>query len=113
MTRSPGENGLTARPTAATAPEASWPKMRRAECEPVAIFFRSGPQIPQVWTRMKSSSSPIYATGTVAVSRTGEAARHGGEQAGVNSCGKILESKGLGNGHSRDWVSPCLPLIYL
>src|SRR5271157_6429626 len=38
--------------------------MRGAECEPVAIFFRSVPQIPQVWTRSKISPGPISGTGT-------------------------------------------------
>src|SRR6478609_5333953 len=39
--------------------------MRGAECEPVAIFFRSVPQIPQVCTRRSNSPGPIAGTGTV------------------------------------------------
>src|SRR6185312_244379 len=39
--------------------------MRGAECEPVAIFFRSVPQIPQVCTRKSNSPGPIAGTGTV------------------------------------------------
>src|SRR5277367_3304484 len=45
-------------------PEVSCPKMRGAECEPVAIFLRSVPQIPQVWTRTRISPGPISGTGT-------------------------------------------------
>ena len=33
--------------------------MRGAECEPVWIFFRSVPQIPQVCTRISTSPGPI------------------------------------------------------
>jgi hypothetical protein len=65
MTRSPGENLVTFPPIAATVPEVSWPKIRGAECEPVAIFFRSVPQIPQVWTLIRISPGPISGTGTV------------------------------------------------
>ena len=36
-------------------PTVSWPKMRGAECDPVWIFFRSVPQIPQLSTRMSTS----------------------------------------------------------
>src|SRR5271157_3680445 len=38
--------------------------MRGAECEPVDIFLRSVPQIPQVWTRTRISPGPISGTGT-------------------------------------------------
>src|SRR3954469_16373750 len=38
--------------------------MRGAECEPVDIFFRSVPQMPQVCTRTRSSPGPICGTGT-------------------------------------------------
>ena len=55
---SPGRrlaNFVTPSPTAATTPAVSCPKMRGAECEPVAIFFRSVPQMPQVCTRTSIS----------------------------------------------------------
>src|SRR5579863_1199213 len=39
--------------------------MRGAECDPVAIFLRSVPQIPQVCTRRRSSPAPIWGTATV------------------------------------------------
>src|SRR5690242_4816538 len=65
MTRSPGANLVTFSPTAATVPEVSCPKIRGAECEPVAIFLRSVPQIPQVWTWIRISPGPICGTGTV------------------------------------------------
>src|SRR5271157_3056233 len=38
--------------------------MRGAECEPLAIFLRSVPQIPQVWTRTRISPGPTSGTGT-------------------------------------------------
>src|ERR1700686_826961 len=38
--------------------------MRGAECDPVAIFLRSVPHIPQVWTRTRISPKPISGTGT-------------------------------------------------
>src|SRR3984893_14935936 len=38
--------------------------MRGPECDPVAIFLRSVPQIPQVWTRTRISPTPISGTGT-------------------------------------------------
>src|SRR5438876_4831972 len=65
MTRSPGRCWVTSLPTAATTPEVSCPKTRGAECEPVEIFFRSVPHIPQVWTFMISSPGPILGTGMV------------------------------------------------
>ena len=46
-------------------PAISWPKMRGAECEPMWIFFRSVPQMPQVATLISSSPGPIAGTGTV------------------------------------------------
>src|ERR1700722_5325078 len=64
-TLSPAANWETPAPTAATSPEVSWPKMRGAECDPVAIFLRSVPQTPQVWTRSRISPAPILGTGTV------------------------------------------------
>src|SRR5580704_2418002 len=39
--------------------------MRGAECDPVAIFLRSVPQMPQVCTLRRSSPAPIRGTGTV------------------------------------------------
>ena len=45
--------------------EVSWPKIRGTECEPVAIFFKSVPQIPQVCTRNSNSPAPICGTATV------------------------------------------------
>ena len=45
----PGVRGrLLADAAAATTPAVSCPKMRGAECDPVDIFLRSVPQIPQV-----------------------------------------------------------------
>src|SRR5581483_7704242 len=38
--------------------------MRGAECEPLVIFFTSVPQIPQVWTRTRTSPGPISGIGT-------------------------------------------------
>src|SRR5215469_3170522 len=39
--------------------------MRGAECEPVEIFLRSVPQMPQVCMRTRTSPAPISGTGTV------------------------------------------------
>src|SRR5271157_1847604 len=58
-------NSVTFSPTAATMPVVSCPKIRGAECDPVAIFFRSVPQMPQVWTRTRISAGPIRGTGMV------------------------------------------------
>ena len=69
MTRSPSLKFETPSPTATTRPEVSWPKIRGAECEPVAIFFRSVPQMPQVCTRTRSSPGPIFGTGTGLVTK--------------------------------------------
>ena len=49
MTRSPTLNLLTPSPIATICPAVSWPKMRGAECDPVEIFFKSVPQMPQVY----------------------------------------------------------------
>src|SRR5208337_476479 len=57
-------NLRTPSPTFATTPEVSCPKMRGAEWDPLEIFFRSVPQIPQVWTRTRISPGPISGTGT-------------------------------------------------
>ena len=43
-------NLVTPSPTPPPRPAVSCPKMRGAECDPVAIFFRSVPQMPQVCT---------------------------------------------------------------
>ena len=46
-------------PDGAMVPAISWPKMRGAEWEPVWIFFRSVPQMPQVATLISTSPGPI------------------------------------------------------
>src|SRR5438270_2585042 len=50
---------------ATTCPAISCPKIRGAECDPVEIFLRSVPQMPQVWIRTSSSPAPISGTATV------------------------------------------------
>src|SRR5664279_1044083 len=67
ITRSPTRNSVTLSPAATTTPVVSWPKIRGAEWEPVAIFFRSVPQMPQVWTRTSISPGPILGTGIVSI----------------------------------------------
>src|SRR5260370_17747142 len=57
-------NLRTPSPTFATTPAVSCTKIRGAECEPVAIFLRSVPQIPQGWTRTRISPGPTSGTGT-------------------------------------------------
>src|ERR1700760_1913413 len=64
-TRSPPAKVLIPPPTAAMVPTVSWPKIRGAECDPVWIFFKSVPQIPQLWTWMRTSPGPMAGTGTV------------------------------------------------
>ena len=59
---------FTPSPTIAIVPAISCPKIRGAACEPVWIFFRSVPQIPQV--SIRTSTSPVrrripHGTGTV------------------------------------------------
>src|SRR5882724_1815662 len=65
MTRSPTWKFLTPWPIDTICPAVSWPKILGAECEPVAIFFRSVPHMPQVCTRIRTSPGPISGTGTV------------------------------------------------
>src|SRR5215472_856791 len=65
MARSPILKPETPGPRATIWPAVSWPKIRGAECEPVEIFFKSVPQIPQVCTRSRTSPRPISGTGTV------------------------------------------------
>src|SRR5258706_14617185 len=49
--------------------------MRGAECEPVAIFLRSVPQMPQVCTRTRISPAAMEGTGTVSI-RTSSTPRY-------------------------------------
>ncbi len=42
------------------SPEVSWPKIRGAECDPVAIFFRSVPHTPQECTRNEHLSAANF-----------------------------------------------------
>src|SRR5260370_214366 len=62
ITRSPAANLRTLAPTAATTPEVSCPKMRGAEWEPGAIFFKSVPQTPHVCTPTRNSPAPVLGT---------------------------------------------------
>ena len=62
ITRSPSAKRVTPAPRATTTPAISCPKMRGAECDPVEIFFRSVPQMPQQCIRTNSSPGPIPGT---------------------------------------------------
>jgi hypothetical protein len=78
-TRSPGEKSVTFEPTSTISPTNSWPTTRGGTIVFAAhgshdSMWRSVPQIPVRWTRMRTSLMPTAGSGTSMSRRPGRAA---------------------------------------
>ena len=95
MTRSPtAKLGDACADCGDDVPAISWPKMRGAEWEPLWIFLRSVPQMPQVAILTSSSPGPMRGNGNGFNAHVVDAAIDHGAHGGGNAVDSTLEFQG-------------------